>query len=121
MEESFEDEIIMMSIHDILLLLSSNLEDLFFYYFTENYTEVDLVLPYYSNILNCELFTSQYGDIEKDITVFGESKPIGSFINDCSRFQKSQLPFAVVLLTLCPLIFDSSFSVYIGMINFQRR
>ncbi|CAA6653938.1 unnamed protein product [Spirodela intermedia] len=67
------------------------------------------------------LFISQYGDIAKEITVFGKSKSIGSFIDDYFGFHRNQLPLVAVLLVLYPLVIGSLFSVCIGKVNFQRR
>ncbi|MQM01384.1 hypothetical protein Taro_034138, partial [Colocasia esculenta] len=67
------------------------------------------------------LFTSQYGDIDKAITVFEETKSVGAFISDYFGFHHGQLPLVAVLLIVYPLIIGSLFAYCIGKLNFQRR
>uniref|UniRef100_A0A9I9CWU5 ABC transporter domain-containing protein n=1 Tax=Cucumis melo TaxID=3656 RepID=A0A9I9CWU5_CUCME len=52
--------------------------------------------------LNC-LLTSQYGDIDKTLTVFGEKTTVSAFLRDYFGFQHSQLPLVAVILILFPL------------------
>ncbi|KAL2477702.1 ABC transporter G family member 37 [Forsythia ovata] len=67
------------------------------------------------------MFTSQYGDIEKEIMVFGESKTVSAFMGDYFGFHHSRLPIVAVVLILYPFLFASLFAYCIGKLNFQRR
>ncbi|XP_010914761.1 ABC transporter G family member 41 [Elaeis guineensis] len=67
------------------------------------------------------LFTSQYGDIEKKITVFGETKSIASFLEDYFGFHHNLLGLVGVVLIAFPFIFASLFAYFVGKLNFQRR
>ncbi|KAJ0976467.1 hypothetical protein J5N97_018432 [Dioscorea zingiberensis] len=67
------------------------------------------------------LFTSQYGDIQEEITVFGETKPVALFLQDYFGFHHDRLGLVAVLLLVFPSLFASLFSYCIGNLNFQRR
>ncbi|KAG0466701.1 hypothetical protein HPP92_018281 [Vanilla planifolia] len=67
------------------------------------------------------ILTSQYGDIHKEIIIFGEPKSISSFLEDYYGFQHDQLGITFALLILYPLIFASMFAYFTGRLNFQRR
>lgn len=67
------------------------------------------------------MLNSQYGDIEREITVFGESKPVAAFLRDYFGFHHDRLPLVAVMLLLYPIVFASIFAYAIGKLNFQRR
>ncbi|RWR95173.1 pleiotropic drug resistance protein 3-like protein isoform X1 [Cinnamomum micranthum f. kanehirae] len=67
------------------------------------------------------LFTSQYGDIEKEIVVFGETKSVASFLKDYFGFHHDRLGLVAVLLIAYPLLFAALFAHCIGKLNFQKR
>ncbi|PWA55702.1 AAA+ ATPase domain-containing protein [Artemisia annua] len=67
------------------------------------------------------MLTSQYGDIKKDILVFGETKSVEVFLRDYFGFHHDQLPLAYVLLALYPIVLASLFAYCISKLNFQRR
>ncbi|XP_068663114.1 pleiotropic drug resistance protein 3-like [Aristolochia californica] len=64
---------------------------------------------------------SQYWDVEKEIPVFGENKPVATFLNDYFGYHHNQLGIVAVALGIYPLIFASLFTFSIGKLNFQRR
>ncbi|XP_020254965.1 ABC transporter G family member 41-like isoform X2 [Asparagus officinalis] len=66
------------------------------------------------------LFTTQYGDIDKEIMVFGETKLISSFIKDYFGYHHDRLGVVAVLIAY-PLILGSLFAFCIEKLNFQRR
>lgn len=70
--------------------------------------------------LNCVL-TSQYGDIEHEITVFGENKTVVEFLRDYFGFEHKMLPLVALVLSCYPILFASLFAYCIGKFNFQRR
>ncbi|KAK1401932.1 pleiotropic drug resistance protein 3-like [Heracleum sosnowskyi] len=67
------------------------------------------------------MLTSQYGDVEKEIMVFGEKKTVAAFVKDYFGFHHDRLPMVGVVLMLYPIIFASIFAYCIGKLNFQRR
>nr|POE87236.1 pleiotropic drug resistance protein 3 [Quercus suber] len=67
------------------------------------------------------LLTSQYGDINKDIMVFGETKTVVAFLKDYFGFHHDQLALVAIVLIAFPLVFASLFAYFIARLNFQRR
>ncbi|KAJ0079524.1 hypothetical protein Patl1_23908 [Pistacia atlantica] len=67
------------------------------------------------------LITSQYGDINKEINVFGETTSLSSFIKDYFGFHHDRLAIIGVVLLAFPLLFASLFAYLIGRLNFLRR
>ncbi|XP_044500397.1 pleiotropic drug resistance protein 3-like isoform X4 [Mangifera indica] len=67
------------------------------------------------------MITSQYGDISKEITVFGESVSVSSFIKDYFGFRHDRLAITGVVLVAFPLFYASLFAYLIGRLNFLRR
>ncbi|KAL3515883.1 hypothetical protein ACH5RR_022785 [Cinchona calisaya] len=67
------------------------------------------------------MLTSQYGDIDKPIEVFGENKTIATFLRDYFGFHHNQLPFVAVILILYPIVLSCLFSYFISKLNFQKR
>ncbi|XP_072976814.1 pleiotropic drug resistance protein 3-like isoform X2 [Typha angustifolia] len=67
------------------------------------------------------LFTSQFGDVNKEVDLFGETKSISSFLEDYFGFHHNHLGVAAVLLLAFPIIFASLFGYFINKLNFQRR
>ncbi|XP_009765624.1 pleiotropic drug resistance protein 3 [Nicotiana sylvestris] len=67
------------------------------------------------------MLTSQYGDVDTEINVFGEKKSVAAFLRDYFGFHHNQLPIVAVVLIAYPLVFASLFAFFIGKLNFQRR
>ncbi|KAK3189997.1 hypothetical protein Dsin_029558 [Dipteronia sinensis] len=67
------------------------------------------------------LFTSQYGDIDKEILAIGEIKTVSSFLQDYYGFHHDQLGLVAIVLIAFPIAFASLFAYFIGKLNFQRR
>ncbi|KAJ7974462.1 Pleiotropic drug resistance ABC transporter [Quillaja saponaria] len=67
------------------------------------------------------LLTSQYGDIEQEITVYGERKAINAFLHSYYGYNHDDLGFVAVVLLAYPLIFASAFAYAMEKLNFQRR
>ncbi|XP_035830100.1 pleiotropic drug resistance protein 3-like [Helianthus annuus] len=67
------------------------------------------------------LLTSQYGDVKKEILVFGETKSVESFIRDYFGYHHDQLPLVFVLLALYPIVLASLFAYFVAKLNFQKR
>ncbi|XP_050239633.1 pleiotropic drug resistance protein 3-like isoform X4 [Quercus robur] len=67
------------------------------------------------------LLTSQYGDIKKEILIFGELKTVGSFLEDYYGFRPDQLGLVAFVLIAYPIIYASLLAYCIGKLNFQRR
>ncbi|KAJ0078863.1 hypothetical protein Patl1_23801 [Pistacia atlantica] len=67
------------------------------------------------------LITSQYGDINKKISVYGEIKSVSTFLKDYFGFHHDRLPITGVVLLIFPLVLASLFAICIGRLNFQKR
>ncbi|XP_050220411.1 pleiotropic drug resistance protein 3-like [Mercurialis annua] len=67
------------------------------------------------------LLTSQYGDIDKKIVIFGELKTVGSFLEDYYGFRHDRLGLVAVVLMAFPVVFASLFAYCVGKLNFQKR
>ncbi|XP_050273497.1 pleiotropic drug resistance protein 3-like [Quercus robur] len=67
------------------------------------------------------MLSSQYGDINKKIVIFGETKTVVAFLEDYFGFHHDQLAIVAVVLIAFPIVFASLFSYFIGKLKFQRR
>ncbi|KAH9676823.1 ABC transporter G family member 37 [Citrus sinensis] len=67
------------------------------------------------------IITSQYGDIDKEIIVFGETKSLSSFLEDYFGFHHDRLPITAAVLIIYPLVLAFLFAYCIGKLNFLRR
>nr|XP_043616912.1 pleiotropic drug resistance protein 3-like isoform X2 [Erigeron canadensis] len=67
------------------------------------------------------LLTSQFGDVKTEILVFGETKPVETFIRDYFGYRHEQLPLVFVLLAVYPVVLAFLFAYCISKLNFQRR
>ncbi|GLT88466.1 hypothetical protein SLE2022_064910 [Rubroshorea leprosula] len=67
------------------------------------------------------MLTSQYGDIDKQVVVFEETKNVASFINEYFGFHHDQLAATAAILIAFPLALALVFGYCIGRLNFQRR
>ncbi|KAB1202050.1 Pleiotropic drug resistance protein 3 [Morella rubra] len=67
------------------------------------------------------LLTSQYGDINTQIVVFGETRTVAAFIRDYFGFHHDQLALVATVLIAFPVVFASLFAYFVGRLNFQRR
>ncbi|KAF5960764.1 hypothetical protein HYC85_001973 [Camellia sinensis] len=67
------------------------------------------------------MLTSQYGDIDQNIKVFGETTTVAAFLRDYFGYRHDHLPIVAVMLLIYPIVFASLFAFCIGKLNFQRR
>lgn len=67
------------------------------------------------------MLSSQYGDIDLEIEVFGETKMVTAFLRDYFGFHHDRLPIVGIIMILYPIVFASIFAYSIGRLNFQRR
>ncbi|KAF8034804.1 hypothetical protein BT93_C0965 [Corymbia citriodora subsp. variegata] len=67
------------------------------------------------------LLTSQYGDIDKEITAFGETKTVVAFLKDYFGFHHDQLYVVAIVLATFPFVLATLFAYCVGRFNFQRR
>ncbi|EXB80290.1 Pleiotropic drug resistance protein 3 [Morus notabilis] len=67
------------------------------------------------------MLTSQYGDLEKEISASGETKTAAAFLEDYFGYDHSLLGLVAVMLLVFPLVVASLFAYCIGRLNFQRR
>ncbi|XP_043724451.1 pleiotropic drug resistance protein 3-like [Telopea speciosissima] len=67
------------------------------------------------------LFTSQYGDIQSEITVYGKTETIAAFSRDYFGYHHNLLHVVGILNVIYPLLFAALFAICIEKLNFQRR
>ncbi|KAL6560638.1 drug-responsive transcription factor pdr3 [Orobanche gracilis] len=67
------------------------------------------------------LLSSQFGDVDKEIEVFGQRRAISAFVNDYFGYKHNMLPLVAVMLIMYPIAFASIFTYCIGKWNFQKR
>lgn len=67
------------------------------------------------------MITSQYGDIDREISVFGDAKPLNSFLEAVFGYQYDRLPITAVVLIAFPVVLAFLFALFIGRLNFLRR
>ncbi|GLT42700.1 hypothetical protein SLA2020_166860 [Shorea laevis] len=67
------------------------------------------------------IITSQYADVNKVITAFGEQKTISAFLESQQGYKHQDLPIIAIVLLAFPLFFASIFAYCISKLNFQRR
>ncbi|THU63952.1 hypothetical protein C4D60_Mb01t21280 [Musa balbisiana] len=67
------------------------------------------------------LFSSQYGDVQKEMMVFGETKSIASFLKDYFGFHHNLFGVVAGVLLAFPFIYATLFAYFIGKLNFQTR
>ncbi|KAF7045545.1 hypothetical protein CFC21_054641 [Triticum aestivum] len=67
------------------------------------------------------LLTSQYGNIEKEVKAFGETKSVSIFLNDYFGFHQDKLSIVATVLVAFPFVLIILFSLSIEKLNFQKR
>ncbi|KAF7135655.1 hypothetical protein RHSIM_Rhsim08G0079000 [Rhododendron simsii] len=67
------------------------------------------------------ILTSQYGDIEREISAFGEQKALNAFLESYYGYHLHHLGVAALVLFAFPLFFATCFAYAIAKLNFQRR
>ncbi|KAG5229491.1 pleiotropic drug resistance protein [Salix suchowensis] len=67
------------------------------------------------------MLTSQYGDVDEEISVFGDTRALSAFVEDYFGYHHSFLSVVGVVLIIFPIVTASLFAYFIGRLNFQRR
>ncbi|KAE9602538.1 hypothetical protein Lal_00049481 [Lupinus albus] len=67
------------------------------------------------------MLTSQYGDINTEISAFEETKTVAEFLKDYYGFDHDFLGVTALVLIAFPILFALLFSYCIGNLNFQKR
>ncbi|KAK6254300.1 hypothetical protein SCA6_015605 [Theobroma cacao] len=67
------------------------------------------------------LLTAQYGNIDREVSVFGKLKTATSFLEDYYGFRHDHLALVAVVLFAFPVAFASLFAYCIGKLNFQKN
>lgn len=67
------------------------------------------------------LLTSQDGDLDVDIVMFGEVKSARTFLKEYFGFRHDRLWLVAVALLGFPALFASLFVFFMGRLNFQKR
>uniref|UniRef100_J3KV08 ABC transporter domain-containing protein n=1 Tax=Oryza brachyantha TaxID=4533 RepID=J3KV08_ORYBR len=78
---------------------------------------------YYASPLSWTLnvfFTTQFGDEDQEIFVFGQTKTVATFLSDYFSFHRDLLPLSAIMLAMFPTLFAILFSLSISKLNFQK-
>ncbi|KAL1833025.1 hypothetical protein ACET3Z_002676 [Daucus carota] len=67
------------------------------------------------------ILTSQYGDINKEILVFGEKKAVSTFLASYFGYHHKDLSLVASVLCIFPLVFASGYAYFMARLNFQKR
>ncbi|XP_043687310.1 pleiotropic drug resistance protein 3-like [Telopea speciosissima] len=67
------------------------------------------------------LLTSQYGDLQTEILVFGEPQTVSSFLSGYLGYSYDSLDVVAVVLIAFPFTVACVFAYSIGKLNFQKR
>lgn len=67
------------------------------------------------------ILTSQYGDISKEIQVFGEKKSVNDFLANYFGYHHKDLSLVASVLCVLPLVFASAYIYFMARLNFQKR
>ncbi|XP_010532489.1 PREDICTED: ABC transporter G family member 41-like isoform X2 [Tarenaya hassleriana] len=67
------------------------------------------------------LLTSQYGDVEKEISVFGQKKTVPDFLEDYFGYRRDFLAVVAAVLFAFPALLAFLFAFFIGKLNFQKK
>lgn len=67
------------------------------------------------------MLTSQYGDIDKEVEIFGQLQNVNLFLKDYFGFDRDRLPVVAVVLIAFPIAYASVFAFCIRSMNFQKR
>ncbi|KAL6136418.1 hypothetical protein ACLB2K_061713 [Fragaria x ananassa] len=67
------------------------------------------------------ILTSQYGDVNKEIVLRGEEKPISAFLESIYGYNYDDLGIVGIVLLAYPLVFAFAFALATEKLNFQRR
>ncbi|KAG8480809.1 hypothetical protein CXB51_025543 [Gossypium anomalum] len=66
------------------------------------------------------IFTSQYGDIDKEIHAFGETTTVSAFLENYFGYHHTSLGSVAIVLIIFPVVLALLFAYFIGKLNFQR-
>ena len=66
-------------------------------------------------------FSSQYGDIHREINAFGETTTVARFLEDYFGFHHDRLIFSAIILIAFPIALASMFAFFVAKLNFQKR
>ena len=67
------------------------------------------------------MLTSQYGDMNKEISAMGETRTVAAFLEDYYGFKHDFLGVTGVVLIVFPMFVAVLFAYCIGNLNFLRR
>ncbi|XP_020875007.1 ABC transporter G family member 41 isoform X2 [Arabidopsis lyrata subsp. lyrata] len=67
------------------------------------------------------LLSSQYGDVEKEIIVFGEKKRVSALLEDYFGYKHDSLAVVAFVLIGFPIIVASLFAFFMSKLNFQKK
>lgn len=71
-------------------------------------------------ILN-SLLTSQYGNIDKEVQAFGETRTMAVFLIEYFGFHQDRLSVVASVITAFPIAFITLYCLSVEKMNFQKR
>lgn len=67
------------------------------------------------------LLNSQYGDVDKQIIAFGETKRVSAFLVDYFGYRHDSLALVAFVLIAFPIVVASLFAFFMSKLNFQKK
>lgn len=67
------------------------------------------------------LLNSQYGDVDKEIIVFGEKKSVSDFLEDYFGYRHDSIALVAFVLIAFPITVASLFALFMSKLNFQKK
>ncbi|KAF3522607.1 hypothetical protein F2Q69_00048184 [Brassica cretica] len=67
------------------------------------------------------LLNSQYGDVDKQIIAFGETKRVSAFLEDYFGYRYDSLALVAFVLIAFPIVVASLFAFFMSKLNFQKK
>ncbi|CAD5327980.1 unnamed protein product [Arabidopsis thaliana] len=67
------------------------------------------------------LLSSQYGDVDKEILVFGEKKRVSAFLEDYFGYKHESLAVVAFVLIAYPIIVATLFAFFMSKLSFQKK
>ncbi|KAF8053007.1 hypothetical protein N665_1477s0014 [Sinapis alba] len=67
------------------------------------------------------LLNSQYGDVDKEIIAFGETKRVSAFLEDYFGYRHDSLALVAFVLIAFPIVVASLFAFFMSKLNFQKK
>lgn len=67
------------------------------------------------------LLSSQYGDVDEEIIVFGEKKRVSAFLEDFLGYKHDSLAVVAFVLIAFPIVVASLFAFLMSRLGLQKK